>query len=287
MNNPHQVLGVPENATVEEIEEQYRLLSEAHRSDKYIAGEQKNEAEKDFKVITEAYDYLLAESNRKEDESSTDEDDEEALQSPVVETVLITDEAPDPAPLSQRMIAFVLDCIFIVFATLVAAQTFFPNEMTAGRETLERYNRKIHKLEEEVKKGDPSAEKSILKELENIVHEPSLQQMKEAIALSFLLVSVSYWFVGERFFAGSSFGKRMFSLATLNLRTGQTPGTGTALGRALLKTIPFIKGLFLFSYLIVFVNKRRLSGHDFLCRTMVVRHHPSSRKGEASTNASP
>ena len=74
MNNPHQILGVPENATVEEIEEQYRLLSEAQRSGKYIADGEKKESEKDFKVITDAYAYLLAEANRKEGDSSTDED---------------------------------------------------------------------------------------------------------------------------------------------------------------------------------------------------------------------
>ena len=43
MNNPHQILGVPENATIEEIEEQYRLLSEAQRSGTSIADGEKTE----------------------------------------------------------------------------------------------------------------------------------------------------------------------------------------------------------------------------------------------------
>ena len=152
---------------------------------------------------------------------------------------------------------------------------------------MEAYNERIHDLGEAVASGDASAEESIRHTFESLFQEPSVLEMTQAIVLCFLWMGVSYWFAGERFFKGSSLGKRVFSLTTLHLPDGKTPGTGIALLRAFLKTIPFIQQFLLFSYLIPLFNRRRMTGHDYLCKTMVVRDQPISMKREESTNATP
>ena len=126
------------------------------------------------------------------------------------------------------------------------------------------------------------------RELENILKtDTNLLEMVRVIILSLFWVGFIYWFAGERFFGGSSLGKRMFSLATLNLRDGMPPGTGISFLRAFLKVAPVLLPLLVFSYLIAVFNRRRMAGHDYACRTMVIRGQFSFREREESTNATP
>ena len=58
-------------------------------------------------------------------------------------------EQPLPAPLFLRMVAFAMDCIFVIFASLAAAQAFFPVEIETGMETWKTYVERLQNLEEE------------------------------------------------------------------------------------------------------------------------------------------
>ena len=195
-------------------------------------------------------------------------------------------EEPRPAPFFLRMVAFAMDCIFVIFASLIAVQAFFPDEIASGKLTMESYNEQLQTLEEAMKRGDSSAEASIEGMLKELAQEPSVIAMMNAIIFSFLWVGIAYWFVGERFFAGSSLGKRMFLLSTLSLRDGKTPGTGIALFRAFLKTIPILQQYLAFSYLVALINRRRMAGHDYVCQTMVIRGRAAPKEQEESTNSS-
>ena len=194
-------------------------------------------------------------------------------------------EEQEPAPLFLRMVAFVMDCIFVIFASLILVQGFFPDEIASGRKTMESYNEEMLTLEEAANRGDNTANESMKRLLENLIQEPSWIAMMNAVILSFLCTAIIYWFVGERFFAGSSLGKRMFSLATINLVDGEAPGTGVALFRSFLKAIPLVQQYLALSYLVALFNRRRMTGHDYACRTVVIRGHVTVKEQEESTNS--
>ena len=194
-------------------------------------------------------------------------------------------EEQKPAPLFLRMVAFVMDCIFVVFASLILVQGFFPDEIASGRKTMESYNDEMLTLEEAANRGDRTANEAMQRLLENLIQEPSWVAMIEAVILSFLCTAITYWFVGERFFAGSSLGKRMFSLATINLTDGNAPGTGIALFRSFLKAIPLVQQYLTLSYLVALFNRRRRTGHDWACRTVVIRGQVKVKEQEESTNS--
>jgi len=58
MNNYYEILGVPKNATYEEIRVKYRFLVRAYHPDKFIDEESKSLAENELKKINEAYTVL-------------------------------------------------------------------------------------------------------------------------------------------------------------------------------------------------------------------------------------
>src|SRR3989338_8173895 len=53
----YEILGVPKNATLEEIKKAYRSLALSHHPDR-VPAEKKKEAEEKFKEISEAYGVL-------------------------------------------------------------------------------------------------------------------------------------------------------------------------------------------------------------------------------------
>ncbi|MGI6007608.1 MAG: J domain-containing protein [Ruminococcus sp.] len=66
MLNPYQVLGVPENASMDEIKKAYRKLSRKYHPDANINNPNKKQAEEKFKQVQEAYNQIIAERERGE-----------------------------------------------------------------------------------------------------------------------------------------------------------------------------------------------------------------------------
>lgn len=61
MKNPYSVLGVPENASEEEIKKAYRALSRKYHPDANINNPNKAQAEEKFKEIQQAYQQIMRE----------------------------------------------------------------------------------------------------------------------------------------------------------------------------------------------------------------------------------
>lgn len=61
MNDPYQVLGVPRNATEEEIKKAYKALSRKYHPDANINNPNKDQAEEKFKEIQAAYQQVMKE----------------------------------------------------------------------------------------------------------------------------------------------------------------------------------------------------------------------------------
>ena len=61
MKNPYTVLGVPENASEEEIKKAYRTLSRKYHPDANVNNPNKAEAEEKFKEIQQAYQQIMRE----------------------------------------------------------------------------------------------------------------------------------------------------------------------------------------------------------------------------------
>lgn len=63
MNNPYEVLGVPQGASEDEIKHAYRELVKKYHPDQYVNNPLKDLAEEKLKEINEAYDYLMKNNN--------------------------------------------------------------------------------------------------------------------------------------------------------------------------------------------------------------------------------
>ena len=61
MKNPYDVLGVPQNASEDEIKKAYRKLSRTYHPDANINNPNKAEAEEKFKEIQQAYQQIMQE----------------------------------------------------------------------------------------------------------------------------------------------------------------------------------------------------------------------------------
>lgn len=81
-----------------------------------------------------------------------------------------------------------------------------------------------------------------------------------------------YFFLNTLFTQGSSLGKRVFRLRVISTQTFEPLGIFDSAVRSGLKAITLcvLFPLLISSYLIAFFNARRLAGHDFLCRSIVI-----------------
>ena len=61
--NPYEVLGVPENASEEEIKKAYKELVKKYHPDKYQDNPLADLAEEKLQEVNEAYDMLMKNSN--------------------------------------------------------------------------------------------------------------------------------------------------------------------------------------------------------------------------------
>jgi len=166
----------------------------------------------------------------------------------------------EPAPLKQRIFAFAMDvsllmvCAFFLLDTLLLPSEF-PYELQEMRQLIQGLS-----LHEQMEIKDSLS--------------PEVLKMTYFSLNVFTLVFWAYFFFSELFMQGTSLGKKAFSLEILNTRTGTRPSVFEMSLRAITKALAFafyFPLLFGINYLPALFNKSRRTGHDFICRTIVVQ----------------
>ncbi len=71
MNNPYEVLGIPKNATDDEINTAYRKLVKQYHPDRYVGNPLADLAAEKIKEINKAYDAIMDERRNKSNSSSS------------------------------------------------------------------------------------------------------------------------------------------------------------------------------------------------------------------------
>lgn len=81
-----------------------------------------------------------------------------------------------------------------------------------------------------------------------------------------------YFFLNSLCTQGSSLGKRVFRLKVISTQTFESLGIFDSAVRSGLKSITLCVffPLLMVSYVIAFFNTRRLAGHDYLCKSIVI-----------------
>ena len=166
----------------------------------------------------------------------------------------------EPAPIAQRTLAFAMDLSLLVAITVflldvILLPSEFPHELQEIQQLMQ--NRSFY-------------------EQMQLADELSLEAVKMAyFAFNVFLLSFwAYFFLNELFMGGTSLGKKTFGLEILSIKTGEPPSIFESSFRAIIKALalmllfPFLSAI---NYLPPFFNASKRTGHDFICKTIVVQ----------------
>lgn len=168
-----------------------------------------------------------------------------------------------PAAMGVRIVAFLMDYILILAATVMVSTQilypmFHPGFLEASREFLQSQQN------EEIAPGF----------FEQMQGYMEFQYKHEAAAndTAFLAAMMTwlYFALSELFLRGSTLGKKIFKLSLIDLKTLNRPDGKTIILRNCLKTLSVIMPLlFVVNLAFVFSNRLRMAGHDRISKTLV------------------
>lgn len=168
-----------------------------------------------------------------------------------------------PAGLGVRAIAFILDCVMIgaityLILTTILFPIFHPGFLEAFRTFIEQQQ---------------SAPNMSFFEMMDAQLKFEMQHQQAFLESQYLFVMIVwiYFAMSEILMQGSTLGKKVFRLQTIDLNTLKNPSGKTILIRNCLKTISMtiLPPLLLINFIIPLFNRFRLAGHDLLSKTMI------------------
>ena len=173
-----------------------------------------------------------------------------------------------PANLGFRAVAFILDCVmvgavFYLVTTTILYPFFHPGFTSALREFME---------EQQHLPADTGFREMMETQLEfQLEHQNAIAETQ----FLYIVVLWVYFAMSEILMRGSTLGKKIFKLQTIDLKTLKRPTGKVILIRNCLKTISMtiLFPLLLVNFIIPFFNRFRLAGHDLITKTMTTYEH--------------
>lgn len=170
-----------------------------------------------------------------------------------------------PAKLKLRGFAFLLDVILVTaVASVIIWKIVLPQSHPGAMNELMVWSQEILDWW-----STPNTER------ESIPPEAS-KELIRALTLANelqLLIAWIYFALGEALFSGSTLGKRIFRLKSVSTVTLGPPTLIAGIVRGGMKTILLFwifPILFIINFIVLFFNKRRQLGHDWMSRTAVI-----------------
>jgi len=180
-----------------------------------------------------------------------------------------------PAAFGIRMVAFVMDYVLIVAATvMISTQILYPFFHPGFIEDSRKF----------IAQQQASGQVSFKEQMQQYV-EFQLQHEQVANDTGFLAAVVTwiYFAMSELFLGGTTLGKKIFKLSLIDLKTLKRPEGKTILLRNCIKSLSVIVPLlFVVNLVFVFFNRLRLAGHDLVSKTMVTYDYALPSESEDS-----
>ena len=171
------------------------------------------------------------------------------------------------AKLHHRLFAFLMDVTLVSLLNLfLLGQVILPKQCPAE---FQEWQQQVEQMSQNMKESFHLKHKLLLPK-----PTAPIQKMLHIATGFTLLFYWLYFAAGEIFLGGSSLGKRAFRLKVIHRNSQQCPGILDILIRTSIKAFTLLLSVgypfFLLNYLIPFFTKKRLAGHDVICRTQVV-----------------
>lgn len=162
---------------------------------------------------------------------------------------------------ARRSFAFLLDMILIVTFVLMMLKIFIiPQQHPGALDELQH-------LAKEYGDTPGMTQTQLMEKL-----SPELLEMIQTSQAYMLFFLWMYFAISEMITKGSSLGKKVFSMRVVNANTLEPPTFFDSILRSGLKTLSLLSWIpiFIVNCFLIFVTKKRQSGHDLLTRTVVI-----------------
>ncbi len=175
----------------------------------------------------------------------------------------MADYQPKTPRLWQRFVAFLLDILLAaVLIVFVNVKFLLPQRFPDEVRVLSHYFYEVQAASAEGKQNPPPPEITA-----------GIQGMLVYSINMTILLLWFYFAINGFFFRGSSLGKRVFRIAVVDGLTYMPVGFLQNISRSGLKAATlfyFFPVPFFITYFLIFFNKNRLTGYDYISRTLVV-----------------
>ena len=174
-----------------------------------------------------------------------------------------------PAPITKRVVAFTMDFILLLLILVLTATVlveFSDPEMPAQLDNLS-----LEFLSISQNQNLNTEEKQNL--IEKLI-TPEISKFIKMVEVWFIILPITFFFIGEKFFSGKSFGKGTFGLKTTKSNENENPTTAMLFLRALIKGLSitfFFPFFFLLNYCFCFFNRERRCLHDMVSGTITIQ----------------
>lgn len=182
------------------------------------------------------------------------------------------------APMIKRMVAFTMDLILLLLLLLLTATLLLKFSNPEVSAQLDNLSQEFFTIAQNQK---IEAEES-QKHLEQLI-TPEITNFMNSLGALFVLIPVTFFFLGEKFFSGKSFGKATFGLKSVRTTGDGCPTTFKSFVRAFIKGTSitvFFPYFFILNFGFCFFNRDRKCLHDLASGSITVEENFSNEEQE-------